>query len=346
MPAFDGLTVRNILLLGKDGRGTSSLGSPAALPLHTDDEDIIALMAAATRIQKPQEREREQAAPLLEVLYNLPQTLRDGLISWLILPGEVIPSTIIIHQDLTAENLRQLATWRLLHLNLENMTRHRFSPGYLGRLRHSEQAQELAADASLGNSEPIAPYLEEAYPPSAVEPQRTLSCTASIVIKRPAETIFAYLSDPRHLLFEPEDVEGQDEEVKHTYRFFGIPVTLKGRTFHVKETHQLTPDPIGLDTIFEQISTLHGRIHKSKLQIIEYEPPRIIAFTSSPASLRFRIILTPVSGNTILTTTITLGSGCHPLVGFFWTVMVKQDLQHGLKHLKVSLENTEEYWFT
>ncbi|HLJ35776.1 MAG TPA: hypothetical protein VKU38_19120 [Ktedonobacteraceae bacterium] len=126
----------------------------------------------------------------------------------------------------------------------------------------------------------------------------------------------------------------------------GIAVPLKVRTFHVKETHQITPDPIGLDTIFGQISTLHGRTHKSKIQIIEYELPRIIAFTSSPASFRSRMILMPASGNTILTTTITLGSGCHPFVGFFWTSMIKQDLQRGMKRLKISLENPEGLWFT
>src|SRR5215472_8831302 len=197
MPLFDSPYVRNILLLGRDRWGTSSLGSPAALPFHTD-EDIIALMAVTTRTQKPRERERGRAAPLLEVLYNLPQTLRDGLISWLILPGEETPSTIVIHKDLTTEHLMQLATWRLLHLNLENLTRNRFSPSSLRRLRNTEQVRELAADASLGDSEPIAPYLERAYPPQAVEPQRVLSCTASLVINRPAEAIFAYLSDPRH----------------------------------------------------------------------------------------------------------------------------------------------------
>jgi hypothetical protein len=298
-------------------------------------------MAAATRTQNPREPERGRAAPLLEVLYSLPQTLRDGLISWLMLPGEETPSTIVIHKDLATEHLIQLATWRLLHLDLENMTRNRFSPSSLSRLRNNEQARERAADASLGNSEPIAPYLEQAYPPQAVEPQRTMSCTASIVINRPAETIFAYLSDPRHHLFEPGNSEGQGEEVKHTYRFFGIPVTFKSRSLQVKETHQLTPDPIGLDTIFEQISTSHGRVQKSKIKIIEYEPPRIIAFTYSPAPIRSRAILTPASGNTILTMTITMGSGWHPLIGLFWTSMVKQDLQNGLKRLKVSLESPE-----
>src|SRR5260370_30205720 len=112
MPLFDGLDVRNIVLLGRDGRGTSSLGSPATLAFHRDDEDIIALMAAATRTQRPQERERGQAAPLLEVLYNLPQTLRDDRISLLMLPGEATPSTIVIHKDLAREHLMLLARWR------------------------------------------------------------------------------------------------------------------------------------------------------------------------------------------------------------------------------------------
>lgn len=340
MPSFDGLYVRNILLLGRDGRGTSSLGSPAVLSFHRDDENIIALMATASRSQRPQERKYGQAAPLLEMLYNLPQALRDGLISWLMLPGEETPSTIVIHKDLTTEKLIQLATWRLVHLNLENMTRHRFSPSYLSGLGNSEQVRARATDASLGNSEPIAPYLEQAYPPQ-VEPQRAMSCTASIVINRPAETIFAYLSDPRHHLFLPGESDGQGEEIKRTYRFFGIPVPLKGRRLQVKEIHQLTPDPIGLDTIFEQISTLNGRIHKSKLKIIEYESPRIIAFSESPAPILFRTILTPASRNTILTMTISIGSGCHPLIGFFWTSMAKQDLQNGLKRLKGTLENPE-----
>lgn len=339
MPSFDGLYVRNILLLGRDVRGTSYLGGPVALPFHTDNEDTIALVAAVTRTPSPQEREWRRAAPLLEVLYDLPQTLRDCSISWLILPGEETPSTIVIHKDLATENLVRLATWRLLRLNLENMTRNRFSLSSFHRLSYSE-ARELAADASLAGSEPIAPYLEQAYPPPAVEPQRTMSSTASIVINRPAETIFAYLSDPRHYLL-PGDAEGQDEEVKLTYRFFGIPVTFKGRSLQVKETHQLTPGPIGLNTVFEQIGTLHGRIQKSKIKIIEYEPPRIIVFTFSPVPLRTRAILTPASGNTNLTLTITMGSGCHPLIEFFWTTMAKQGLQMGLKRLKETLESPE-----
>ena len=342
MASFDGLYVRNILLLSRDRKGTCSLGSPAALPFYVDDKDMIALMAATTRTQRPQEREHGRAAPLLEVLYNLPQTLRDGRISWLMLPGEETPSTIVIYKDLTAEHLIQLATWRLVHLDMENRLRNRFSPSSLSGFRNSEQARELAADAFLGDSESIAPYLEQAYPPQEVEPQRTMSCTASVIINRPAETIFAYLSDPRHHLFASGQAEEQGEEVKHTYRFFGIPVTLKSRELQVKETHQLTPDPIGLGTIFEQIGTLNGRTQKSKIEVIEYEPPRIIAFKSSPISIRSRMILTPASENTILTTTITMGNGCHPLVGLIWTPMAKQDLQVGLKRLKGTLESPEE----
>ncbi len=240
MSSFDDLYVRNIVLLSRNWRGTISLGSPAALPFHTDDEDIIALMAATTRTQKEQKYERGRDAPLPEMLYNLPHSFRDGQISWLILLEEEIPSTIVIHKNLTTENLIQLATWRLVHLNLENMTRHRFSPSYLSKprseFRSSEQARKLAADATLGNSEPIAPYLEQAYPPRSVKPQPAISYTASIIIDRPAETIFAYLSDPRHQLFGIADSEGEDEEVKHTYRFFGIPVTLKVRMLQAKET--------------------------------------------------------------------------------------------------------------
>lgn len=343
MPLFNGLYVRNIFLLTKDERGKSSLSSPASLAFHKDDEDIIALMATVTRTQRPQKREYGRTVPLLEMLYDLPQTLRDGLISWLLLSGEETPSTIIIYKDLTTENLIQLATRRLMYLNLENMTRNRFSPSYLRKLKESrQQAREQAADASLGNSKPLASYLEQAYPPQAVEPQRTMSSTAKIVIKLPAETIFPYLSDPRHDLFGPEDSEGQGEDIKITYRFFGIPITLKGQRFHVKETHQLTPNPIGLGTTFEQIGTLHGRIHKSKMKITEYEPPKSITFiTYSPTPIHLRIVLTPARGNTRLTLTLTLDGGCYPFIEFIWTSMVKQNLQKGLKHLKATLESTE-----
>jgi len=343
MPTFDGLFIRNIFLLTKDERGTSSLSSPASLAFHKDDEDIIAFMATVTRTQRPQKREYGRTTPLLEVLYNLPLSLRDGHISWLLLPTEETPSTIVIHKDLTTENLILLATQRLVYLNLEIMTSNRFSPSYLRKLKESrQQARGRAADASLGNSEPLASYLEQAYPPQAVEPQRTLSSTAKIVIKRPAETIFAYLSDPRHVLFESEDSEEQGEDIKITYRFFGIPIPLKGQRFYVKETHQLTPNPIGLGTTFEQIGTLHGRIHKSKTKITEYEPPKSITFTTySPTPIRLRIALTPARGNTILTMTIALSSGCHPFIGFIWTFMVKQDLQKRLKLLKATLESTD-----
>jgi uncharacterized protein YndB with AHSA1/START domain len=342
MPSFDNLFVYNIFLLGKDGRGASSLGSPASLPFHKDDENIIALMATTTKSQRPQERKRRLVAPLLEMLYDLLRTLKDGRISWLLLPGEKTPSTIIIHKDLTTEILIQLATWRLTRLGQVNMARNRFSTNYLNELKESRQhAREQAADVSLGNSEPLAAYLEQAYPPRAVEPQRTLSSTASIVINLPTETIFAYLSDPRHVFFGQEDSEGQSEEVKLTYRFFGIPISFNGLQIQVKEIHQLTPDPIGLGTLFEQSGTLHGRIHKSKIQITEYEPPKSITFTYSPTLMRYRLILTPTHGNTRLTLTLTLGGGRYPFIEFIWTSMVKQDLQKGLKHLKATLERLE-----
>ena len=168
-----------------------------------------------------------------------------------------------------------------------------------------------------------------------------MSSTASIVINRPPETIFAFFSDPRHHLFGLEDSEEQGEEVKRTYRFFGIPVTLKSQEVHVQETHQLTSGPIGQGTIFEQIVTLHGRSHTSKIQITQYEPPRSIEFTHRPAHMRTRIELKPASGNTLLTITITLPNGCSPFIGFIWTSMVKQDLQKGLKRLKAILESSE-----
>src|SRR5260370_36542594 len=120
MRLLDGTYIRNMLRLGRDGRGTGSPGSPAALAYHRDDEEIIALMAAATRTQRPQERERGRVAPLLEVLYNLPQTLIDGRISWLLLPGDATPSTIVFHKDLTRGHLILLAPWRLAHVNLEH----------------------------------------------------------------------------------------------------------------------------------------------------------------------------------------------------------------------------------
>ena len=325
MPSFDGLFVRNIFLLSSERWYASVPSSPAALPFYKDDEDIIALMATVTSIQRPRERQRSRVMPLLEMLYNLPPTLRDGSISWFVLPGEEAPSTIVIHKDLTTENVIRLATSRIVL-----------------RFRKSiRQARELAANASLENSESIAPYLEQAYPPQGEEPQQTMSSTASIVINRPPETIFAFFSNPQHHRFGIEDPEEQGEEVKRTYRFFGIPVTLKGQEVQVKETHQLTSGPIGQGTIFEQVGTLHGRTHKSKIQVTQYEPPKSIEFTHSPAHMRTRIALKPVSGNTLLTITITLLNGCSPFIGFIWTSMVKQDLQKGLKRLKATLENSE-----
>ena len=321
MPLFDGLFVRNIFLLSSEGRNTSFPGSPATLSFRRDDEDIIALMATVTSIQRPQEHGR--VMPLLEMLYNLPQTLRDGRISWLVLPGEEAPSTIVIHKDLTTENVIRLATSRIVV-----------------RFRKSiRQARELAANASLENSESIAAYLEQAYPPQGEEPQQTMSSTASIVINRPPETIFAFFSNPQHHRFGLEDTQEQGEEVKRTYRFFGIPVTLTGQGVH--ETQQVTSGPIGQGTIFEQVGTLQGRTHKSKIQITQYEPPKSIEFSHSPAHMRTRIVFKPVSENTLLTITITLLNGCSPFIGFIWTSLVKQDLQKGLKRLKAILESSE-----
>src|SRR5258708_8533706 len=103
------------------------------------------------------------------------------------LPGEEIPSTIVIHKNLTTEHLILLARWRLVHLDLEHRTRNRFSPSYLRGLRNSEQARARAADASLGNSDPIPPYLDRPHPPQPVNPQPPLSSTPTIPINRPPQ---------------------------------------------------------------------------------------------------------------------------------------------------------------
>ena len=124
MPSFDGLFVRNISLLSNERRTPSLPSSPATLSFYKNDEDIIALMATVTSIQRPRERKRGRVVPLLEMLYNLPQTLRDGSISWLVLPGEEAPSTIVIHKDLTTENVIRLATSRIVVRFRKSIRRH------------------------------------------------------------------------------------------------------------------------------------------------------------------------------------------------------------------------------
>src|SRR6266849_4183630 len=104
-----------------------------------------------------------------------------------------------------------------------------------------------------------------------------LDVRARIVIKRPIEAVFAYISEVRPTRIKPEIQQERVERV--TRRFLGIfPYTEVHRQPAIKEIRQEPEGPIGVGTRFVQVFTSRRVTYEQVTEISEFEPPRMIVF--------------------------------------------------------------------
>ncbi len=158
---------------------------------------------------------------------------------------------------------------------------------------------------------------------------------ASIVIHKPIETIFAYVSDVKQIT--------QDRQVKelNKFSFFGLHVTPE--VAQIEDIQQTSPDPLGVGTTFVQKNTLHGKHSEIIFQIVEYNPARNITYKFKGSMLpsgEFKVLLTPVADSTKVTEILSVGQGFYKLMLLFFESMMKKQIKANLHQMKERLEQT------
>jgi uncharacterized protein YndB with AHSA1/START domain len=107
----------------------------------------------------------------------------------------------------------------------------------------------------------------------------------SIVVNRPVETVFAFVSNSEN----------------------------RPRWVPVKEVRKLTTEPIGVGTTFNNVIKMMGREQISTLEVVEYLPNKAYTFkTSWPFPCSLHHMLEPVEGGTRVTLRLEA-----QLTGFF-----------------------------
>jgi carbon monoxide dehydrogenase subunit G len=138
----------------------------------------------------------------------------------------------------------------------------------------------------------------------------------SVMIDRPAEAVWKFISDLSNSKWDPYTLEAK----------------------------QTSAGPIGVGATFQLIRSRTPKVHD--LRIIEYEPPRktTIESTSGPGKgTKQQFILEEIEGKTKLTRTMDLKySGIYKLLGPFSTGMVKREGAADLDNIKRMVESEEQ----
>src|SRR6266700_3380282 len=137
------------------------------------------------------------------------------------------------------------------------------------------QLQEMRRLKDLLEGRPVPPRQRPKMP--TIRGRFKLDVRARVVIKRPIEAFFAYISEVRPTRITPEMQQERVERVSR--RFLGIfPYTEVHRQPAIKEIRQEPEGPIGVGTRFVRVATSRRVTYEQVTEISEYEPPRMIVF--------------------------------------------------------------------
>ncbi len=107
-----------------------------------------------------------------------------------------------------------------------------------------------------------------------------ITTRVTVQIDRPVDEVFAFVTDPANFP-----------------RWAGALV---------KESHQTSPGPVGVDTTFTQANVLMGRRFVSEMRVVTYEPPRRFEYATTSGPIRFagHYTFAPVGGNSTRFTSV------------------------------------------
>lgn len=167
MFSFDSFYDRRIHCIRRTGpTPTYSIVNLNNLTMYAHDETVVALMAMVATTSIPHQFKGGKVVTLQEILKNIPARLREGMLSWLVLEGEEVPSSLIIHTSMTMKDIAIFAEFRLRTMALEEKPRGVLqlfsffrSNKFQAVRKNFQDARELAQKSTLANSEPVASYL-------------------------------------------------------------------------------------------------------------------------------------------------------------------------------------------
>ena len=163
MPSFDGFYTRKIHSLSLNGTiPTYGIGELNHFPLTTRNESVTALMAIVAPPSSSRQFQPGKVISLQEILTSMPIQLRNGTLSWLILEGEEVPSSLIIHTGMSQEDLARFAEVKLGSMALEPLPKRvsRILTQVKAFPNQREAIKELARKSRLTNSEPVSSYMK------------------------------------------------------------------------------------------------------------------------------------------------------------------------------------------
>lgn len=166
MSSFDDLYFSNIRTsihyLYRGGRPLRyELTRVSKMFMYKHDDSVIAMLIRVTKNPTPREIKRRAVVPLQEILHEIPTTLKGETISWLIVEGEEDPSCLIIHKELTTEELTRLGQQALLSEIFEKAFKNPLNFSYTRTVRErAHEAFEQAKTSKLAHSEPVATYIK------------------------------------------------------------------------------------------------------------------------------------------------------------------------------------------
>ena len=160
----------------------------------------------------------------------------------------------------------------------------------------------------------------------------------SVVINRPIEAVFAYLTDVEQFKQRTMAFRAERSDI----RFDGTGVYKLTEALPPPPLEQETDGPLHIGTIFRQKNGSPYQPIEATIQIVEYEPDHCLAFTqtSDPLKGYVRWLLEPVTEGTKLTQTIEieLTGILAVLIALLARKSAQRNLNQDLLNLKQELE--------
>lgn len=352
MYLFDDIYVSRIYYLRENNEKPEySTSRPVAIHLYRYDETVVALMLVIRKKPTRQEVETKSVLSLQKVLQRIPIQFEQGTLSWLRLEEQQDLSALLIHTNISQEQLSSFTELRLtsivrdknlkkgLWILLPNIKKQALSD--------IKEATEQAQKGFLFDSKPVASFIQDRGDVQEIQeevlPRKRIflmsKIRSSIVIKRSPEAVFSHFSDITQPLLNTRI----NRSKARIHWSFGTPNTLNVHLPQFKVIQQTPEEPLQVGTNFLiEAHTSSNVSSKLICQISEYEPPYRISCTFGGKFLpsgETKIILIPVIEGTRVKATVILRDGYYGIAGLFLYLLIKKQTKLDMEQIKEEIES-------
>jgi len=352
MYLFDDIYVSRIYYLRENNEKPEySTSRPVAIHLYRYDETVVALMLVIRKKPTRQEVETKSVLSLQKVLQRIPIQFEQGTLSWLRLEEQQDLSALLIHTNISQEQLSSFTELRLISIvrdkNLKKGLWILLPNIKKQALSDIKEATEQAQKGFLFDSKPVASFIQDRGDVQEIQeevlPRKRIflmsKIRSSIVIKRSPEAVFSHFSDITQPLLNTRI----NRSKARIHWSFGTPNTLNVHLPQFKVIQQTPEEPLQVGTNF-LIEAYTSSNVSSKLvcQISEYEPPYRISCTFDGKffpSGEIKIILIPVIEGTRVEATSILRNGYYRITWLFLYLLIKKQMKLDMEQIKEEIES-------